>query len=232
MDKYRLTYAQLRASRQSQGLCRCGRGREDSEHKQCRECRAMDAAKRRVTQPLAVARRKANGVCITCACRPADEGFVTCATCRARAAKYKKDANARRERNHLCRSCGAARELNRKLCPRCLQYFRLHARSRKIQNAEAHRRRKQAAIDAVLRHYGDECACCGEVERVFLTVDHLEGTGAAHRKQIRRRNIYFWLVKNHFPQGFQILCFNCNCAKERVGQCPHRGQRFGALFKL
>lgn len=32
---------------------------------------------------------------------------------------------------------------------------------------------------------------------------------------------YVWLKKNNYPPGFQILCYNCNCAKGHFGYCPH-----------
>jgi len=33
--------------------------------------------------------------------------------------------------------------------------------------------------------------------------------------------MYKWLVANDFPPGFQVLCANCNMAKDRPGGCPH-----------
>ena len=37
--------------------------------------------------------------------------------------------------------------------------------------------------------------------------------------------IYIWLKNNNFPEGFQVLCFNCNCGKARnKGICPHSGK--------
>jgi len=37
---------------------------------------------------------------------------------------------------------------------------------------------------------------------------------------------YRWLVENDFPEGFQILCHNCNFAKSHnPGGCPHAADR-------
>ncbi len=73
----------------------------------------------------------------------------------------------------------------------------------------------------VLSAYGSRCACCGETTPEFLTVDHINNDGAAHRKVIKSK-LYEWLRANSFPKaGFQLLCFNCNCAKGIHGQCPH-----------
>jgi len=76
-----------------------------------------------------------------------------------------------------------------------------------------------------LKHYGGnppKCACCGETEIKFLTIDHINGFGNRHRKQIKK-NLYLWLKENGYPkEGFQVLCFNCNMGKNRNdGICPH-----------
>jgi hypothetical protein len=77
----------------------------------------------------------------------------------------------------------------------------------------------------VMTHYGGflpSCKCCGETEYNFLCIDHMNNDGAKHRKEIGRISILSWLVRNNFPDGFQILCYNCNCAKGFYGYCPHR----------
>lgn len=73
----------------------------------------------------------------------------------------------------------------------------------------------------VLEHYGGKCACCGEDEWKFLTIDHINNDGAAHRRVVKTY-ITGWLIKNNFPPGFQILCHNCNFTKEAYGGCPHQ----------
>lgn len=81
----------------------------------------------------------------------------------------------------------------------------------------------------VLRHYGGfppKCACCGENEIKFLSIDHINGGGTAHRKTFTKTgkggNISVWLLKNSLPEGFQVLCHNCNMAKGFYGSCPHK----------
>lgn len=77
----------------------------------------------------------------------------------------------------------------------------------------------------VLEHYADgvlECKCCKEQNIVFLTLDHINGGGSQQSKIVGKGyNFYFWLEKNHFPSGLQILCYNCNCGKGRDRTCPH-----------
>lgn len=88
-------------------------------------------------------------------------------------------------------------------------------------------RRKRLVVD----HYGGHCKCCGETELAFLCIDHVNGGGAAHRRQIGGgQSIYWWLVKNGFPEGFQVLCWNCNSAKHWADGCPH--QRLTDLASL
>lgn len=72
---------------------------------------------------------------------------------------------------------------------------------------------EQKAI--VLRHYGGECEGCGENEPDVLTVDHIEGNGAEHRKEVPASQIHAWLIRNEFPKGFRVLCFNCNHRSRR-----------------
>lgn len=77
------------------------------------------------------------------------------------------------------------------------------------------------------KHYGNECACCGESMIQFLTIEHEQGNGNKHRKQLFKHNVggahmYRWLKKNNFPQGYSILCMNCNWAKRYGNECPHR----------
>lgn len=64
----------------------------------------------------------------------------------------------------------------------------------------------------VLEHYGKKCVCCGENNESVLSIDHINGGGREHRKEVGRK-IYVWLFINNFPDGFQTLCFNCNWLK-------------------
>ena len=68
----------------------------------------------------------------------------------------------------------------------------------------------------VFSHYGNKCALCNCTIREFLTIDHIKGGGAKHRKELKRSGPFFysWLIKNLFPDGFRILCWNCQY-KER-----------------
>lgn len=71
---------------------------------------------------------------------------------------------------------------------------------------------------------GPICRCCGVDIMQFLSIDHIDGGGADHRRSINNRSgksFYSWLRKNNYPHGYQVLCMNCNFAKGMYGSCPH-----------
>jgi hypothetical protein len=81
--------------------------------------------------------------------------------------------------------------------------------------------------DAMMAYGGYVCACCGEAEPRFLTLDHIMNNGSEHRKAIgvrsRGAGIFKWLNKHGYPAGFQVLCMNCNHGKAlNNGICPHK----------
>lgn len=82
----------------------------------------------------------------------------------------------------------------------------------------------QKAKDAAYKAYGGYiCACCGETEPIFLTIDHINNDGNKHREKIGSQVIYYWLRDQGYPSGFQILCWNCNRAKHyNGGVCIHQ----------
>lgn len=93
---------------------------------------------------------------------------------------------------------------------------------------ERNRKRNNEIRYVCLGHYSNglvQCNCCGEKQIKFLALDHINGGGNKHRKQIgikgKGGNIYLWIIRENFPNGFQVLCHNCNMAKAYYGQCPH-----------
>ncbi len=80
-----------------------------------------------------------------------------------------------------------------------------------------------ACVDA----YGGCCACCGESNPIFLTLDHINNDGATKRKTLKAGSpTYRRLKKDGYPKtDFQLLCWNCNCGKQRNGgHCPHKDE--------
>ena len=84
--------------------------------------------------------------------------------------------------------------------------------------------RLQARLE-VINHYGGKCTCCGEDELEFLCIDHINGGGKKHREEINSTNIYTWLINNNYPEGFRVLCHNCNMSLGIYGYCPHEIRR-------
>lgn len=67
---------------------------------------------------------------------------------------------------------------------------------------------------------GDRCACCGETHPQFLTLEHILGVEGERKpwwQELRQARREGW------PRDkYEVLCFNCNCAKGHWGDCPHR----------
>lgn len=132
---------------------------------------------------------------------------------------------------NICKRCkkpltidNAAKNTKRgKICKNCLTKKYKEERDNlpkkeKQKYAKSYHYRNR---DKVFEHYGRICACCGEDNIKFLTIDHIEGGGRKHKLLIKKQ-LYVWLRQNNFPDGFQSLCFNCNCAKGIYGTCPHK----------
>lgn len=86
---------------------------------------------------------------------------------------------------------------------------------------------KRLRIETFQAYGGEICACCGELEVKFLTIDHINNDGWMHRKTLGDKgngsNFKRWLKAQGFPPGYQILCMNCNFGKRMNGGiCPHK----------
>jgi len=102
------------------------------------------------------------------------------------------------------------------------------ARAKEI-NHTTYRNRRAKIRTAVLNHYSGNnprCAClgCSVTEEIFLVIDHINGGGTKHRKELKKSSISFWewLIDNNYPKGYRVLCHNCNFAYGLYGKCPHQ----------
>lgn len=88
---------------------------------------------------------------------------------------------------------------------------------------EQNRRSRLNRKKRIFAAYGNKCACCGEHRFEFLTIDHINGGGNKHRKEVTGHGTHFhiWLEKNGYPEGFRVLCANCNTSMGFHGYCPH-----------
>jgi hypothetical protein len=111
-----------------------------------------------------------------------------------------------------------------------LRKYRSEHRSPKNKNYAPNRARilenNRLARLKVINAYGGKCVCCGESEPCFLAIDHIDNNGAYMRKNKLHpkngRELYYWIIKNNYPDIFQILCHNCNSAKAYYRICPHQ----------
>jgi hypothetical protein len=99
-----------------------------------------------------------------------------------------------------------------------------------VANRQNEARKRDKMRKRVFDHYGWSCACCGSTKR--LTIDHIDGTGGEHRKELFGRQLagwhfYRWLIRHGFPDGYQTLCFPCNLSKRDGDRCRlnHRPNR-------
>ena len=78
------------------------------------------------------------------------------------------------------------------------------------------------------------CNCCGETTMEFLAVDHIKGRKhlPENEKKLKSKTLLPFLIKNNYPEDYQILCHNCNSAKGFYGICPHEKKRKEEAFAM
>ena len=188
------------------------------------------------------------GICPDCGKRPAALPAQRCTQClNAVATRMKnsgrkhntatqlKEQQRRRRARRLsagrCVSCGGPAELERTRCKVCL------AKETNRKKTPEHRQRGCAQVKQyyhrlrkqVIEHYTKgtyRCMCpyCTTEGLEFLTLDHANNDGNAHRKKIKPGIALFsWCISNNYPPSIQVLCWNCNEAKQHYGAgvCPH-----------
>ena len=121
-----------------------------------------------------------------------------------------------------------------KTCPACKQdktydAFQLNPdgsiRKHICKACYAKKYRVSVKFEAIIA-LGSMCACCGEEHPAFLSLDHINNDGAEHRAQYSSSNnslIYADARREGWPTDrYQLLCYNCQSAKNYQGVCPHR----------
>jgi hypothetical protein len=80
-----------------------------------------------------------------------------------------------------------------------------------IRRSERHQKNKMECI----KHYSGgtmKCAKC-EVDNInMLVLDHINDDGHKDRRCVN--SLYYYLIREGFPPGFQVLCANHNQEKE------------------
>jgi len=97
--------------------------------------------------------------------------------------------------------------------------------TRKAQHRKSHHKRRNKILPQqrarvlkikteVISHYSNnsmKCDLCPENRLYALGLDHINGGGIKHRKEIGGgSHLYRWIIKNNYPIDFRILCHNCN----------------------
>jgi hypothetical protein len=203
------------------GLCSdCGRPVRNNKSR-CSDCLHKINQRYRVQR---ISRR--------CSCgNPTVRGLHKCPECKVKIReRYFKKIEDRANKG-LCRDCGknpicVGRSKNR--CVSCLDYEQ--ARKVKDKALIKFRNKKDRMLlkIKVYEAYGGFVrACCGETEPNFLSIDHINNDGREHAITYRGTDrLHRYLLKNKFPEGFRILCHNCNHGRYlNGGECPHENSK-------
>ncbi len=109
--------------------------------------------------------------------------------------------------------------------------YRKQFRKDNPQKMKKQSQRKRRRIKReIIAKYGGKCQCCNEDRFEFLCIDHINGGGSQHRKNLKKRgrDFYYWLLKEEFdPDKYRVLCHNCNLSYGFYGYCPHQTQGEG-----
>lgn len=137
----------------------------------------------------------------------------------------------------------------RKRCPKCSKSLPLIAFSKAVRSGDGlqgwckqcmvgykneyadthgdsyHKLSNQRLRWDVLVHYSADppfCSCCGDKTYEFLSIDHIAGGGRQHRIANNWSKLYQLLKSAGLPDGYRVLCHNCNQAIGHYGFCPHQ----------
>jgi len=161
-------------------------------------------------------RRQAAGLCKRCGERPPRRPYKNCQICTDEINNIETLRYHRLRAAHKCVQCERG-DTATKLCADCQQKY--------YASSKAGRKRARLKLrDDMLAAYGGCCACCGETRKEFLALDHKFNDGHIERKTTPGGTQAIWarLRRAGFPkERHQLLCHNCNCAKQFYGECPH-----------
>lgn len=151
-----------------------------------------------------------------------DQGQQPCRYCGS-----DKDLMNRKKHGNVCRVCYNEKhaEFQKK---NCREYYLIHKDKRdkysrekrqenpKLHNYISNRSYHKTRLE-VLAHYSPDLSCvrCGFNEHISaLSIDHINGNGNKMRRNLHDHGrICNWLKKNGLPEGFQVLCMNCQFIK-------------------
>ena len=82
---------------------------------------------------------------------------------------------------------------------------------------------------------GGKCVVCGETDPIYFQIDHVNNDGSAgERGKDGRRKEHGVLFHSYFksPDSFQLMCANCNWAKEKNGGKVYNRNRGDSIQRL
>lgn len=106
-----------------------------------------------------------------------------------------------------CKDCSNLAVIGKARCLDCL--------GKRAKNQKARRNRQR---HEVIQRLGGKCVFCNNDVLIFLTIDHKNGNGNQHRKELTSPHISSWLLENWDKSvDYQVLCWNCNSARYIYG---------------
>lgn len=158
-------------------------------------------------------KNKAAGVCRYCGKESA--GKARCKECAEKLKPHSKRSYERYKAEGRCVRCLAPNDSGKTTCSTCTPAV-----------AAVGKTRRTNLRDEVFAAYGGPvCVGCGCVDVEVLQMDHIDGGGTKHIKEIGQGSFYLWLKKNNFPAGFRVLCANCNFRAARKVRLPNDNPR-------
>jgi hypothetical protein len=157
------------------------------------------------------------GLCRRCGKPREQEDRTHCNKCLSDKCSREKKRQIENGKKGLCRECAKpCEQKDKSCCNKCLEMYK--------QIAKRHRKKVKDIAVSHLTNGENRCVNCGLPLYDVLQIDHINGDGAQHRKEIGKGGnvMYSWLIKNGFPDGFQILCSNCNFFKRMNSRLPDR----------
>jgi hypothetical protein len=137
---------------------------------------------------------------------------------------FGKDRQSKYGVNSRCHVCDAQRQKEYHTTPKSKEYIRHYSAEHRAELNRKQNERNKGIRLATITAYGGECACCGERILEFLAIDHINGGGNQQKRDTGMHggsNIYRFLRRNGWPDGYRVLCHNCNMSKGIYGYCPH-----------
>lgn len=164
---------------------------------------------------------------------------MNCKKCDVELTELNQYPSDRSNYSHICKSCKSKIRKDEylknreKLLKQKKDYYITHRKERleyhhihKEEILVGQRRRQRGYKVKTINHYSNGTMACanpfGEHKEPYttieaLSIDHINGGGTQeriHKSYGKGGSFYFWLIKQGFPEGYQVLCMNCQFIKK------------------